>query len=105
MSGRRCARWTRAIRRRQLAELVELLDNRGNATILLGDFNSTWDDADSVVRELVDRTGLSAFEPESARLATHGDDAPGDTEHRQEAPRAVAGYRHPRLHQDLAKHG
>jgi len=60
-------------RRRQLAELVELLDNRGNATILLGDFNSTWDDADSVVRELVDRTGLSAFEPESARLATHGD--------------------------------
>jgi endonuclease/exonuclease/phosphatase family metal-dependent hydrolase len=60
-------------RRRQLTELVELLGERGNATILLGDFNSTWGDEDSIIRELVDLTGLRAYEPESERLATHGD--------------------------------
>jgi endonuclease/exonuclease/phosphatase family metal-dependent hydrolase len=60
-------------KRRQLAELVDLLDGRGNPTILLGDFNSTWDETDSLIRELVDRTGLRAYEPESKELATHGD--------------------------------
>jgi len=60
-------------KRRQLAELVDVLNRRGNATILLGDFNSTWDDTDSIVRELVGQTGLSAYEPESGQLATHGD--------------------------------
>lgn len=55
----------------QVAELIDTLQARDNPAIVLGDFNSDWSRADSTVRELTDRTGLLAYEPEAANLATH----------------------------------
>jgi len=58
-------------KRRQVDELVSILDERGNPTILLGDFNSGWHGPDSQLRDLVAATGLIAYQPESDALATH----------------------------------
>lgn len=55
----------------QVSELIDTLQERDNPAIVLGDFNSDWQRPDSTVRELTDRTGLLAFEPDAENLATH----------------------------------
>jgi endonuclease/exonuclease/phosphatase family metal-dependent hydrolase len=58
-------------KRRQVDELVSILAERGNPTIVLGDFNSGWNGPNSHMRDLVAATGLIAYQPESEKLATH----------------------------------
>lgn len=59
------------VRRQQVAELIEILSNRKNPVILLGDFNSDWSSETSIVRELTRRCGLHAYRPAANDLGTY----------------------------------
>jgi len=63
---------SRRTRLRQVAELIAVIEERDNPSIVLGDFNSSWHRPDSIIRELTAQTGLVAYEPEAKHLATHG---------------------------------
>jgi len=58
------------VRRAQAQVLIRLLDQRGPALILMGDFNSRWENEADAVRILAVALGLQAFQPESTDLAT-----------------------------------
>lgn len=62
---------SRRAQARQLAELLDVLEDRRNPVIVLGDFNSNWQREDSPVRRLAHRTGLKAWQPDAVHLDTH----------------------------------
>jgi endonuclease/exonuclease/phosphatase family metal-dependent hydrolase len=55
----------------QVIELTDIMSNRSNPAIVLGDFNSDWSASDSPVRQLATRLGLQAYQPGAERQATH----------------------------------
>ena len=65
---------SRRARARQIAKLVDTLEDRDNPAIVLGDFNSGWHSQDSIVRKLVRQSDLMAYRPDALDLATHGDE-------------------------------
>ncbi|MEZ5557784.1 MAG: endonuclease/exonuclease/phosphatase family protein [Pseudomonadales bacterium] len=62
-----------AARERQVDDLARVLARRANPVIVLGDFNSNWDDPNSAVKRLAEDAGLASYEPEAAALPTFGD--------------------------------
>ena len=61
---------SKAARRAQAAELIATLKQRGNAVIVMGDFNSQWQEPDSAVRLVAEALCLTAFDASRADLAT-----------------------------------
>ena len=59
-----------AIRRRQAAELVDILRTRNRPMIVMGDFNTRWDKEKSALHLIVRELGLSPYKPEQAGLET-----------------------------------
>jgi len=60
-----------AVRHRQVVELAEALAREPRPYVVLGDFNATWDSANSPVRELARRLGLRAHAPERRYPSTY----------------------------------
>ena len=60
----------RSARRTQAAELVGKLSPRTRPLILMGDFNSEWNDERSPLRILADGLDLKAFRPEAKEMET-----------------------------------
>jgi endonuclease/exonuclease/phosphatase family metal-dependent hydrolase len=65
---------SRRTQARQLAALIETLQDRDNPAIVLGDFNSGWHSQNSIVRKLVRESDLTAYQPEALDLATYDDE-------------------------------
>lgn len=61
----------RSIREQQVAEMDEVLSERDNPMILLGDFNSEWSKQSSVIRKIADDWNLKVWMPEDDSLATY----------------------------------
>lgn len=61
----------KAVRREQVAQLVEVLAGITNPLIVMGDFNADWTSVDSPVRVLAREVGLHAYDPTAANLATY----------------------------------
>ncbi len=59
-----------AARRAQAAELIAVLKERGYPVIVMGDFNSQWQEPDSAVRLVAEELRLTAFDATGADLAT-----------------------------------
>ena len=59
-----------AIRRRQAAELVDILRTRSRPVVVMGDFNTRWDKENSALHLIVRELGLSPYKPEQAGLET-----------------------------------
>jgi endonuclease/exonuclease/phosphatase family metal-dependent hydrolase len=59
-----------AVRQRQARELVAALADRGRPLILMGDFNTEWDDEDGVLDTIAGGLSLNAYVP-SAGLVTY----------------------------------
>lgn len=59
------------VRQQQISEMAQVLANRDNPVILLGDFNSEWLAEDSVVEALANRAGLHSYQPEADNLGTY----------------------------------
>jgi len=57
-------------RRSQALEMIEVLRDRGNPIIIMGDLNCEWADKEGPVRMLVEDLGLEAYRPEAGDLAT-----------------------------------
>ena len=57
------------IRKRQAAELIETLRQRRRPVIIMGDFNTGWEE-NSTVQHISEALGLTAFSPEQAGLET-----------------------------------
>ena len=54
----------RSIREQQVVEMHEVLSERDNPMIILGDFNSEWRDESSVIRQISREWGLKTWMPE-----------------------------------------
>ncbi len=65
---------SRRARARQLADLIDSIEDRPNPVIVLGDFNSEWHTPESPVPALADRTNLTVYRPKASDLATHRDE-------------------------------
>ncbi len=59
-----------SIRRQQATELIASLRGRNRPFIIMGDFNTGWQQPDSAVRKISRELGLHAYQPESRTLAT-----------------------------------
>ncbi len=62
----------KSVRDQQASELALALEGRKNPLIILGDFNSDWPSDGSVVKALVEKANLSAYQPEADGLHTYG---------------------------------
>ncbi len=58
------------VRRKQALELIETLRARGHPLILMGDFNTEWQHAESAVRMIAETLQLKAYQPHNASLHT-----------------------------------
>jgi len=59
-----------AIRRRQAAELVDILRARNRPMVVMGDFNTRWDVENSALHLITQELGLSPYKPEQTGLET-----------------------------------
>jgi len=59
-----------AIRRRQAAELVDILRARNRPMVVMGDFNTRWDVENSALHLITQELGLSPYKPEQKGLET-----------------------------------
>ncbi|MEE8343054.1 MAG: endonuclease/exonuclease/phosphatase family protein [Gammaproteobacteria bacterium] len=59
-----------ATRRRQAADLIATLRARDRPMVVMGDFNSRWEQEGSAVRLIASELGLSAYKPDQAGLET-----------------------------------
>lgn len=59
-----------AIRRKQAAELVDILRTRNRPMVIMGDFNTRWDKENSALHLIARELDLSPFKPEQAGLET-----------------------------------
>ena len=60
-----------SVRNQQVDEIIEMVSDRGNPIIVIGDFNAEWDSSRSPVRRLAEQIGLTAFEPEDETMYTY----------------------------------
>ncbi|MFP4055454.1 MAG: endonuclease/exonuclease/phosphatase family protein [Candidatus Brocadiia bacterium] len=60
----------KAVRRRQVAHLEEMLAHRRNPLVIVGDMNCWWDRRRDALRLLVDRLGVRPCRPGDGELAT-----------------------------------
>lgn len=58
------------IRAKQATELVDRLKQRNRPAIVMGDFNTDWQDQDSALRYIARELSLRPYEPESSNLDT-----------------------------------
>ena len=58
------------VRKRQAAEMISRLRQRGRPLIVMGDFNCEWTSREPTLRTLASRLGLRAYRPEAAGLRT-----------------------------------
>ena len=58
-------------RRQQLADIIEAIIRSPIPIILMGDFNEEWRPDESVVRRLIEEAGMTAYQPQSDRLASY----------------------------------
>lgn len=56
------------VRRKQAAELIDVLQVRNRPVIIMGDFNTEWQSENSSVRFITEALGLSAYQPELTGL-------------------------------------
>lgn len=59
------------VRRKQIEEMMDVLSERKNSVIILGDFNDDWSSDTSVMDELVRRCRLHAYRPLMNDLGTY----------------------------------
>ena len=59
-----------SLRRKQAAELIDTLRARGLPVIVMGDFNTDWQEERSVLRLIVETLGLKAYQPHNPQLQT-----------------------------------
>jgi len=59
------------VREQQVSDILNVLESRNNPVIILGDFNSDWLAADSVIRRMVKCGRVHTFEPDSNKLGTY----------------------------------
>ena len=59
-----------AIRRRQAAELIDILRTRSRPMVVMGDFNTRWDKENSALHLIVEELGLSPYKPGQTGLET-----------------------------------
>ena len=60
-----------SVRQQQIAEMTEILANRKNPIIMLGDFNSDWFSENSVIYELARQCRLHVYQPLANDLGTY----------------------------------
>jgi len=60
-----------SVRREQFQELLRQLSGIGPPMIVMGDFNSTWDDGPELLREFAQDLGLHAYRPGARNLGTY----------------------------------
>lgn len=60
-----------SVRQQQIAEMTEILANRKNPMIILGDFNSDWFNDASVLHELARRCRIQMYQPLADGLGTY----------------------------------
>ena len=60
-----------SVRQQQIAEMTEILANRKNPMIILGDFNSDWFNDASVLHELARRCRIQVYQPLADGLGTY----------------------------------
>ncbi|MEA2094044.1 MAG: endonuclease/exonuclease/phosphatase family protein, partial [Pseudomonadota bacterium] len=58
------------IRRKQAAELIDVLQVRNRPVIIMGDFNTEWQSENSSVQFITEALGLNAYQPEMTGLET-----------------------------------
>jgi endonuclease/exonuclease/phosphatase family metal-dependent hydrolase len=58
------------VRRKQAAELIDVLQVRNRPVIIMGDFNTEWQSENSSVQFITEALGLSAYQPEMTGLET-----------------------------------
>jgi len=63
----------RSVRRSQIDEMVTVLSGITGPMVLMGDFNTDWQTADSSLIYLAEQMDLSVFEPHADGLSTYGD--------------------------------
>jgi endonuclease/exonuclease/phosphatase family metal-dependent hydrolase len=61
----------RSIREQQVLEMHEVLSERDNPMIILGDFNSEWSRKSSVIRQIAEEWKLKTWMPENGELKTY----------------------------------
>jgi endonuclease/exonuclease/phosphatase family metal-dependent hydrolase len=61
----------KSVRDEQIAILIEALEDVELPLIVMGDFNSLWDQERSHVQQLAEELGLAAYEPKSNSLGTY----------------------------------
>jgi len=59
-----------ATRRQQAKELIDILRTRNRPMVIMGDFNSRWEQENSALRLIARELGLSAYKPDQAGLET-----------------------------------
>jgi len=59
-----------SVRKKQADELIALLRARNNRLIVMGDLNSGWHRQDSAAQYLVEKLGLTAYQPEDRTMTT-----------------------------------
>ncbi len=59
------------VRDEQIAEMAEVLANRENPMIVLGDFNSEWLAEKSVVKKLAEEAQMTVYDPDAIKLNTY----------------------------------
>jgi endonuclease/exonuclease/phosphatase family metal-dependent hydrolase len=62
-----------SVRDKQIKEMIEVLSERMNPAIIMGDFNSEWLAEASVIQELATQTRFTTYKPESAEYNTYKD--------------------------------
>jgi endonuclease/exonuclease/phosphatase family metal-dependent hydrolase len=58
----------------QIEDMTEILGERNNPAIVLGDFNSSWVEGEREIQELASKAQLSTHLPEESHLFTYFDD-------------------------------
>lgn len=61
---------SKSIRVEQVTELVDTLKRRDRPVIVMGDFNTDWQDKDSALRYIAHELSLNPYEPENTNLDT-----------------------------------
>ena len=61
----------KSVRKQQISDILEMLENRNHPVIILGDFNSDWLSTDSVIRTLAECGNTRVFEPHSINHGTY----------------------------------
>ena len=64
----------RSVRRAQVDDMVRVLGALEGPLVLMGDFNTDWNAADSSLKMLAHQLNLDVFQPDATGLATYGDE-------------------------------